>query len=620
MSLQVNNMSACREEQVSKTKTDLNRGNSRKGDPVSPCHPEAQPVMTAHFPKKFTARKTLYFVGSGATPTFADAVAILSQDQQLSTARRRDLISALHRVAAACDLPPEQVPADPNWLRQKLATGSPLQLGRTAKTRANVLSNAAAALSSVGRAKRRPNVHRSREWQTLWGKLSVSAKIIFGSFTKFCTYHQIRPDQVTNEVVARYREAVVQSSLRKKPDELIHDLTVHWNRCVDAVPGWPKQRLSVLNRRVQIGFPIEALPRTFRDDMEAYLSRGHSTDLLDDDAPPPLAAATIRHRRTQILRFFGELVADGVSPAELVELRAMVDPGMALRGLQAMLRRKGGSSGMIHNTAYMLLVIAKHHAHHPDDDLQKLRGYCAKLKVDRQGMTEKNRKRLRQFSDPKNLSQILLLPETLLLEAQTRPLSLDRAATLVEVALAIELFLMTALRIKNIAALHLDDNFQWTRSSRRGVCHLVVDGRQVKNGADRDYELEAETVALLKTFMQRYRPYLAPTASRWLFAQREGDGPVNPVVLGRRISRTIRNRTGLVVNPHLFRSLGAKIYLDKNPGGYEVARQLLGHKHLSTTTAAYTGMESVSAAKQFDRTIRECRERAKAMKTPQGQR
>jgi integrase len=269
---------------------------------------------------------------------------------------------------------------------------------------------------------------------------------------------------------------------------------------------------------------------------------------------------------------------------------------------------------MIHGMAYTLLVMAKHYARLSDEELQQLRTACSKLKYRRQGMTAKNRARLRQFDDPQVLSRLLCLPEDLLREARTKALSPPRAAALVEVAVAIELLLMTALRIKNLSTLHLDENIQWQRASLRGMCHLVVDGRDVKNGEDRDFELEGGTVTLLKLYIERFRPSLAPITCRWLFARRDGAGPVHPVVLANRIKRTIRKRTGLTVNVHLFRSLGAKIYLDQNPGGYEVVRRVLGHRHLSTTTAAYTGMESISAAKQFDQTIRRSQDQALSLR------
>ncbi len=89
-------------------------------------------------------------------------------------------------------------------------------------------------------------------------------------------------------------------------------------------------------------------------------------------------------------------------------------------------------------------------------------------------------------------------------------------------------------------------------------------------------------------------------------------GPVPESVLANRIRGAIRENTGLVVNPHLFRSLGSKLYLDRHPGGYEVVRRMLGHKSMSTTITAYTGLESVSAAKHFDSTLRRLRQETPA--------
>ena len=70
-----------------------------------------------------------------------------------------------------------------------------------------------------------------------------------------------------------------------------------------------------------------------------------------------------------------------------------------------------------------------------------------------------------------------------------------------EVALAIELLTMTALRVKNLARLNLDENVHWTQSSKRVVCRLV-DRRHVKNRVDRDFKLKGQTAELLKLFLE----------------------------------------------------------------------------------------------------------------------
>jgi integrase len=67
---------------------------------------------------------------------------------------------------------------------------------------------------------------------------------------------------------------------------------------------------------------------------------------------------------------------------------------------------------------------------------------------------------------------------------------------------------------------------------------------------------------------------------------------------------------------HRFRHAAAKIYLDRNPGQYEVIRQLLGHKDIQTTIAFYAGAESASAARHYARTILGIRSGGLGMEAP----
>jgi hypothetical protein len=125
--------------------------------------------MTTAFPNTTSGRKTLCLVQPGETSTLDDAIDRVLAHPHLDPIRKRDMVSALRRVAAACDLPPSQLLADLDWLRQKLATVPVLRLGNSPKTRANVLSNAVAALEHAGmRAARRPKTNRLAWWQRLW--------------------------------------------------------------------------------------------------------------------------------------------------------------------------------------------------------------------------------------------------------------------------------------------------------------------------------------------------------------------------------------------------------------------------------------------------------------------
>jgi integrase len=76
------------------------------------------------------------------------------------------------------------------------------------------------------------------------------------------------------------------------------------------------------------------------------------------------------------------------------------------------------------------------------------------------------------------------------------------------------------------------------------------------------------------------------------------------------ISEAGRQYLGVEINPHLFRHLAAKLYLDEHPGGYEVVRRTLGHTSLDTTSRFYAGQETGRSIRHFDRTILKLREQA----------
>ena len=79
------------------------------------------------------------------------------------------------------------------------------------------------------------------------------------------------------------------------------------------------------------------------------------------------------------------------------------------------------------------------------------------------------------------------------------------------------------------------------------------------------------------------------------------------------ISTYLKRRGGIVMTPHQFRHLSAKVLLDAEPGSFETARQLLGHKNLKTTVAAYAGIDSRRAAHHHQRLVEQALESYKPM-------
>jgi integrase len=95
---------------------------------------------------------------------------------------------------------------------------------------------------------------------------------------------------------------------------------------------------------------------------------------------------------------------------------------------------------------------------------------------------------------------------------------------------------------------------------------------------------------------------LADDSEGFLFPARKG-GAKTPKQLSEQIKRTLRQETGIVLNPHAFRHLSAKLFLAAHPGEYETVRLLLGHKSLNTTTQYYSGLEQADALRRYDALI-----------------
>jgi integrase len=104
---------------------------------------------------------------------------------------------------------------------------------------------------------------------------------------------------------------------------------------------------------------------------------------------------------------------------------------------------------------------------------------CRKLDPgDRRQMTERNRRRLGQFDDPRNVGRLLTFPEQEARRAQalTNPIRVVKG---MERAVAVDLLIHCGLRIGSLRTLKLSD-FTWLSS---GLTVLVVRPSGAKQGS-----------------------------------------------------------------------------------------------------------------------------------------
>jgi len=240
----------------------------------------------------------------------------------------------------------------------------------------------------------------------------------------------------------------------------------------------------------------------------------------------------------------------------------------------------------------------------PAVDLEPLRTVLKELvkRAPRQGgLTEKNRQMLRQFDDRQSLARYLHLPETLLALAQKGERIDGRGpAILVQLALAIGILQTAPMRISNLAALRLDAHIA-RPDGPKGAVHLIIPGDETKNEQPLHYPLPQSMTSLFDFYLAKVRPTLG-AETPWLFPGENGRHKLSST-LAAQITGALDKHAGLVMTPHQFRHLAAKLLIDANPGALELVRRLLGHKDIKTTIRFYAEFDMRRAAQYFDETI-----------------
>lgn len=543
-------------------------------------------------------------------PTLADVLALIQVNPGLTPARCRDVASSLRTLARALGREPREVPAATDWLRARIQGLHHEQIGLSKKRWQNVRSDLRFALERAGHLVRHSYlVPMSDAWDAVIGHCEKRHRWNLSRLARFCSAVQVGPDQVDDDVVARFHQALDQESLLKDPAQVVRNAIGAWNKAHEAVAVWPGTALTPLpSRRETYSLPWSAFPESFVNDVDLWLSRLAREDLFADDGPArALRPATCAHRRGQIQRFASAIVHRGVDPTEIRVLADLVSIVRYKLGLRFLIDRAGGASTeAIYGIATALKHVARHHVRVDEDRLRELSALCRRVCVKKKGLRDKNRACLRQFDDPRNVSLLLGLPEQLVRKAAREPKT-RKAALKVQMAVAIELLLMAPIRRKNLASLHMERHFVRSRTAKSGIVHLVIPGGEVKNGEDLEFELPGHLVKLIDLYRREYRPLLLSGPNDWLFPGR-GSGHKVLHALSGQISRTIFENTGLHVSVHQFRHIGAKLYLDANPGNYEVVRRTLAHSTIDTTTEHYTGFETRSAARLYDETILKLRQ------------
>ncbi len=420
----------------------------------------------------------------------------------------------------------------------------------------------------------------------------------------FASSRGVGPEDVDEALVADFAEAVLEAGL-DRPKQVVRDATRTWNRMAETIAGWPQKRLPLTDSRGWRAMAMNGFPKSFAVDCESFLNRSEGLGLFDERGLQKLSDATKVDRRNKLLQLATRLVGAGRLPCSINRLVDLVEPDAARLILEALWNEHDRSANAhASNLARLMALIAQHWAFRPADEVKRIKTAEARFRPAKQGMTDRNRAKLRPLMDEDSLRKLINLPYKTV-DGLDHDLPTVSDAVFVQSALAVALLLAAPVREKNLASIDLKRHVQRISDD---VGYLIFPAHEVKNARDLEYPLSQRTLRLLDLYLKVYRPLLLKQAqSSKLFVSRTGRQKT-PAELGAQIPKFVRTRLELDINLHLFRHLAGYVYLSVHPGEYETVRQLLGHKSLKTTIDFYTGIEHAQSFRRYDEILERHRE------------
>jgi integrase len=537
----------------------------------------------------------------------AGVIAALQADRVFSPQTIRQWSSSIRTVAHGVGRSPGAIPAAPSALRAAVAEANPTLRGIKPKRWANARSEVYRAIEHLGIGEPRAADDLPIAWARLKDQLPAQTlRRRLSRFIDFCATGGITPDTVSADTMTAFHRHLDASPRVKVPKKALRAACVAWNEAVRTVPGWPAVTVPVPSWSKTYKLAADVLPASFEADLARLHRRLSVVDLLDENAPKkPLRPATLATMIAHLRELVAGAVHAGVPAETLTDLSALLSPTTLKIALRWHLdRRDGASSPGLVEMGHNAYTTAKNYCRLPAEDVAAIKAMVGRLGDRERGMTRKNRQRLAAFDDRRLVRALFKLPDKLeaMAVAKDPP---RKGAVLMQTAILIELWLFAPMRSRNMRELEPERHIVQHGSTKSGVTFIEIEAFQMKTAEAMQWPLPEHVVARLNRYMTNWRPHLGGKTSPWLFPGRDPSKPKHGVSIAAQVGETIWEHLGVKMNPHLFRHLAGKLYLDLDPGNYEGPRRFLGHRDINTTTTYYTGLESAAAARLYDAKVLE---------------
>jgi integrase len=535
----------------------------------------------------------------------------LAVDESLSEIRKRDLRSAVISFAKLAEQAPAAIQLDVARIRRTLDGMAPAWARISTKRWANLRSDLTAAILASGLQPilKTADLEMDPVWSRVLAPADRRIRLGLSRFARWASQRRIRPESVDNDTIERFVAELGEATLVRKLHHMPGTIARTWNALVTVREGAGLRRVSVPNiRPAPTRVSWDQLPASFREDVERLLTWASCPDPLQEGArAKPLAPQTLRLRQQHIHSAVSAAAAAGIPLSQFTSLASLLQRDTFRALLRHRWRQDGCTlSAYTHGIAVTLIVIASEWVKLPADEIAALKALRSKLGSGPSGLTEKNKTMLRKFDDPRLITELLHLPERLWTAARRRLPMSRRAFIDLQTALAIDLLIHVPMRMQNLACLNFQAHLHWPQGRRKPAL-VTFRGDETKNRSPLEFEIPAVLAERLQVYRNEIAPAVIGARPDAVFVSFSGR-PRKQDTIKMTITKTIRNYLGVKLTPHQFRHLDAKIILDNNPGAYELVRQLLGHKNVSTTTMFYAGIDTRRAGRAHADLIMKLRE------------
>ena len=410
--------------------------------------------MDAIFPDSLAPAAAI----AGTPHTLAGLLVALDA-ADLDPGTQRALRSAVVSIAKLLKASPDQVEINERALLARLHKLHPREAGVSAKRLQNLRADFKRALRLVGWSES-PNTRvftpaLAALYQQIPGKFMRYA---LTRFFRFCSEQGIAPEQIDDRVVGAFRHHLDEVDFCRGPATMQRDAVRAWNQMARAIPAWPKTQLTLPRSERLWSLPWDAFPASLRADTERWLTQQAGDDPLDEFAPmAPLKPTSVTARRPQVRMWASAIALRGRAPATLTALADLVTLEAFKEALRFLIdpANKHGTTQLA-ALAIAMLGAAQHWVRLPAEQFDALRAIVRRIRPPRQGLTEKNKAILRPLDNPARRADLLHFPQRVVDNVRRQALGTRSEALRVQIAVAVEMLLMTAIRRANLASLTLD--------------------------------------------------------------------------------------------------------------------------------------------------------------------